>query len=253
MRSTTRLDVSRDRLGELLQGEPPYRVEQIWDGWYRQHRDTERLTNVPASLRARLADELPDALTEIVRSVGDGGDTVKFLWSLRDGPTIETVLMLYRDRATVCVSTQAGCAMACSFCATGQAGFERHLSAGEILEQVVRAASATDRRVSNVVFMGMGEPLANFDATWTAVTRLHGDVGISARHLTISTVGILPGIARSPRRIFPSDSRCPSTRRTTSCAIGSSRSTADIRSPPWPVPAGSISPPNVADSASSGR
>jgi 23S rRNA (adenine2503-C2)-methyltransferase len=126
------------------------------------------------------------------------------LWGLDDGAHVETVLMHYRDRSTVCVSTQAGCAMACGFCATGQAGFERNLGAGEIVEQVMRAIGrAAPRRVSNVVFMGMGEPMANYDRTWTAVERLHGDVGISARHLTISTVGIIPGIARIANEALP--------------------------------------------------
>jgi 23S rRNA (adenine2503-C2)-methyltransferase len=104
--------------------------------------------------------------------------------------------MRYPDRATVCVSSQAGCAMGCTFCATGQAGFERHLDAGEIAEQVVRASHESPQRVGNVVFMGMGEPLANLDSVWEATERLHGDVGLSARHITISTVGIVPGMRR---------------------------------------------------------
>ncbi|HEX9259084.1 MAG TPA: 23S rRNA (adenine(2503)-C(2))-methyltransferase RlmN, partial [Acidimicrobiales bacterium] len=119
---------------------------------------------------------------------------------------VETVLMLYPDRATVCVSTQAGCAMACGFCATGQAGFERHLTTGEIVEQVVRAAArarAIGRRLSNVVFMGMGEPFANYERVWAAVERLHGDLGLSARHLTLSTVGIVPGIRRLASEALP--------------------------------------------------
>jgi 23S rRNA (adenine2503-C2)-methyltransferase len=142
----------------------------------------------------------------VTESVTTNGDTVKFLWQLEGGSRIETVLMLYRDRATVCISSQAGCAMACGFCATGQAGFTRHLTTGEIVEQVVRAARrarALDRRVSNVVFMGMGEPLANFTAVWGAVERLHGDFGLSARHLTISTVGLIPGIRELARRPLP--------------------------------------------------
>ena len=107
--------------------------------------------------------------------------------------------MHYPDRTTVCVSSQAGCAMGCGFCATGQAGFQRQLSTGEIVEQVVRAARRSrdgGRRLGNVVFMGMGEPLANLDNVWPAVERLHADVGLSARHLTISTVGMVPGIRR---------------------------------------------------------
>src|SRR5688500_13484700 len=114
--------------------------------------------------------------------------------------------MLYRDRATVCISSQAGCAMGCGFCATGQAGFTRHLTAGEIVEQVVRAtrrARSVDRRVSNVVFMGMGEPLANTNNVWSAVERLHGDIGLSARHITISTVGLVPGIRDLATRPLP--------------------------------------------------
>src|SRR5262245_31903991 len=116
--------------------------------------------------------------------------TVKWLWQAGDGAQVETVLMRYRDRATVCVSSQAGCAMGCTFCATGQAGFERHLDPGEIVEQVVRAQHATTTRVSNVVFMGMGEPLANVDAVCAAIDRLHSDLGLSARHITVSTVGV---------------------------------------------------------------
>ncbi|HEX7168465.1 MAG TPA: 23S rRNA (adenine(2503)-C(2))-methyltransferase RlmN, partial [Acidimicrobiales bacterium] len=127
-------------------------------------------------------------------------------WSLADGRQVETVLMHYPDRSTVCVSSQAGCAMACGFCATGQAGFDRHLTTGEIVEQVVvasRAAAAAKRRLSNVVFMGMGEPLANYEAVWTAVERLHADVGLSARHLTVSTVGVVPGIRRLAAEALP--------------------------------------------------
>jgi 23S rRNA (adenine2503-C2)-methyltransferase len=143
----------------------------------------------------------------VTTSISDKGDTVKFLWSLvNGGHPIETVLMHYRDRATVCVSTQAGCAMACGFCATGQAGFSRHLTTGEIVEQVVRAARESAKRkqrLANVVFMGMGEPLANEAAVWGAVERLHADIGLSARNLTISTVGIVPGIRTLADRPLP--------------------------------------------------
>ncbi len=193
----TRYDPDRSQLAELLEGEPAYRIEQAWDGLYRQGRPLEEVTGLPAALRSRLAEALPTALELAVEQRTDDGATTKWLWRLRDGAAVETVLMHYPDRTTVCVSTQAGCAMACGFCATGQAGFERHLGVGEIVEQVVRARwAAGDRRVSNVVFMGMGEPLANLDATWGAVTRLHDDVGIGARHLTVSTVGLVPGIRR---------------------------------------------------------
>ena len=152
------------------------------------------VSNVGRARREQLAEQFPLALSEQRRLEGDDGTTVKWLWAAADGRQIETVLMRYPDRATVCVSSQAGCAMACSFCATGQAGFERHLDAGEIVEQVLRAQHATEQRVANVVFMGMGEPLANLDAVWTATERLHGDVGLSARHITISTVGLVPGM-----------------------------------------------------------
>src|SRR5262249_59909456 len=138
-------------------------------------------------VRARLAAQLPAALDPVATSATPDGDTVKWLFGLDGGARVETVLMHYPDRTTVCVSTQAGCAMKCGFCATGQAGFERHLTTGEIVEQVVEAQRRSHSRVGNVVFMGMGEPLANYDAMWSAVERLHDDVGISARHLTVST------------------------------------------------------------------
>ena len=138
----------------------------------------------------------PSRSTQLVEQTAHDDMTSKWLWSCaRDGAQIETVLMRYPERATVCVSSQAGCAMGCTFCATGQAGFERHLDVGEIVEQVLRAAQASPQRVSNVVFMGMGEPLANYDTTWAAVHRLHDDLGLSARRITISTVGVVPGDA----------------------------------------------------------
>jgi 23S rRNA (adenine2503-C2)-methyltransferase len=203
---TARYDVTRAELAELLAGEPRYRVDQVWRGLYEQLAAPDELTALPAALRTRLVGELPPALQLVTERVSDRGDTVKLLWALAGGARVETVLMLYPDRATVCVSSQAGCAMACGFCATGQAGFERHLTTGEIVEQVVRAARrARDggRRVSNVVFMGMGEPFANYDRTWAAVERLHDDLGLSARHLTLSTVGIVPGIQRLATERLP--------------------------------------------------
>jgi 23S rRNA (adenine2503-C2)-methyltransferase len=195
----TRYDVSRAELAELLAGEPRYRADQVWRGLHEELVGPEAMTSVPRALRARLADDLPAGLSMVAERVSDQGDTVKLLWRLVDGAAIETVLMLYPGRATVCVSTQAGCAMGCGFCATGQAGFQRHLSSGEVVEQVVRAARRAremGRRLSNVVFMGMGEPLANLDRVWAAVERLHNDLGLSARHLTLSTVGVVPGIDR---------------------------------------------------------
>lgn len=196
-------DLEPDDWASLLADEPTYRRDQVWQGIHEKHRDLADLTNLPKTLRARLVDATPTGLTPVLESVSDGGETIKFLWQLEDGARIETVLMHYSDRSTVCISTQAGCAMACSFCATGQAGFTRHLSSGEMVEQVVRAARRADgadggtgRRVSNIVYMGMGEPLANYDATLRAAHRIRDHLGIGARHQTISTVGIVPGIRR---------------------------------------------------------
>ncbi|HEY8523856.1 MAG TPA: 23S rRNA (adenine(2503)-C(2))-methyltransferase RlmN [Acidimicrobiales bacterium] len=202
----TRYDVDRAGLAELLAGEPRYRVDQVWDGLHRQLAGPAELTTLPKALRAELDTRLPPALTPLAESVGDGGATVKWLFGLEGGARVETVLMHYRDRSTACVSTQAGCAMACGFCATGQAGFQRHLTTGEIVEQVVaaaRRARADGRRLNNVVFMGMGEPLANYGRVWPAVERVHGDLGLSARHLTLSTVGLVPGIRRLAAEALP--------------------------------------------------
>ncbi len=204
---TSLYDPTREEMSALLAGEPRYRLDQMWHGLYTEFADPSHISTLPSALRVRIADELPSALEEVRHSVGDDGNTVKFLWRLRNGGhLIETVLMLYRSRATVCVSTQAGCAMGCGFCATGQAGFSRHLTVGEIVEQVVRCAreaKTLGRRVDNIVFMGMGEPLANEPAVWGAIERLHGDIGLSARHLTVSTVGIIPGIRTLATRPLP--------------------------------------------------
>jgi 23S rRNA (adenine2503-C2)-methyltransferase len=199
-------DLSRDQLAALLAPEPEFRARQVWDGLYRRALPISELTDLPKALRGRLTEDpaFRPALREHTRRVADGGQTIKWAWDLSGGAVVETVLMHYPDRATVCVSTQAGCAMACRFCATGQAGFTRHLTTGEILEQVVAAiAEARPRRVANVVFMGMGEPLANYDAMWAAVQRLHDDLGFSARHLTVSTVGLVPGIRRLAKESLP--------------------------------------------------
>ncbi len=201
-----RYGIDRAALAALLGDVPRYRTDQVWQGLYANLAAPEEMTNVPLALRRRLAVELPASLAPVSESISDRGDTIKFLWELDGGARVETVLMLSPGRATVCVSSQAGCAMGCGFCATGQAGFTRHLTTGEIVEQVVRAARRAregGRRVSNVVFMGMGEPLANEAAVWGAVERLHGDLGLSARHITVSTVGIVPGIRRLTERGLP--------------------------------------------------
>lgn len=197
-------DLDRAALTQLLAPEPAYRVRQVWDGLYLRAQRPAEMTELPTALRQRLAAELRPGLTEVAQRGADRGSTLKWLWQLQGGSQIETVLMRYHDRVTVCVSTQAGCAMGCTFCATGQAGFGRNLSSGEIVAQVIEAIrAARPARVSNVVFMGMGEPLANYDRVWTAVERIHDDIGISARHLTLSTVGIVPGIRRLSSESLP--------------------------------------------------
>jgi 23S rRNA (adenine2503-C2)-methyltransferase len=193
----TRYDLDLEDLEALLSTEPKYRSRQVFEQLYTGLSTPQEMTNLPKDLRARLDLELPLALREVERSVTDDGETTKWAFALEGGGAIETVLMAYRDRVTACISTQAGCAMGCSFCATGQAGFVRQLSTGEIVEQVIVAARAAQpRRLSNVVFMGMGEPMANYDAMMAAVRRIHGAIGLSARKITISTVGIIPGIKR---------------------------------------------------------
>jgi 23S rRNA (adenine2503-C2)-methyltransferase len=200
----TRYDADPDALAAALGDQPAYRARQVWDGLYRRALPPAEMTDLPRALREQLDAELPLALEPALVSEADDGDTVKWLWRLGDGALVETVLMHYADRSTVCVSSQAGCAMGCTFCATGQAGFERQLTTGEIVEQVVRAVQrARPRRLSNVVFMGMGEPMANLDRVIPALHRIHDDVGISARHLTVSTVGVVPGIFRLAEAALP--------------------------------------------------
>jgi 23S rRNA (adenine2503-C2)-methyltransferase len=200
----TRYDTDPEALATALGGQPAYRARQVWDGLYRRAIAPAEMTDLPLALRERLDAELPLALEPELVTEADDGDTVKWLWRLHDGALVETVLMHYADRSTVCVSSQAGCAMGCGFCATGQAGFERHLTTGEIVEQVVRAVQrARPRRLTNVVFMGMGEPMANLDRVVPALRRIHDDVGISARHLTVSTVGLVPGIHRLAEEALP--------------------------------------------------
>jgi 23S rRNA (adenine2503-C2)-methyltransferase len=187
-------DASRGDIEALLHDEPPYRVQQVWDALHKRAQWPLEMTELPIALRDRLADTLTPSLTPVERRVADGGETIKWAFDAGGRARIETVLMAYPSRVTVCVSTQAGCAMACPFCATGQGGFVRHLRSGEIVEQV--AWAMRERPVTHVVFMGMGEPLANYDQTLAALRRLHEHMGISARRLTVSTVGIIPGIRR---------------------------------------------------------
>ncbi|HET7737031.1 MAG TPA: 23S rRNA (adenine(2503)-C(2))-methyltransferase RlmN [Tepidiformaceae bacterium] len=191
-------------------GEPRYRADQLLNAAYKSFEtDIGAIQTLPVALRTRLAESghTLGAADEIRRAVSDDGETTKLLLRMGDGTLIETVLMQYtgadgsHPRSTVCVSTQAGCAMGCVFCATGQMGFERNLEAAEIVAQVVhfaRILAARKQHVTNVVFMGMGEPLANYDETMKAVRILtHPKAfGLGQRHITISTVGVIRGIER---------------------------------------------------------
>ncbi|MDH3680485.1 MAG: 23S rRNA (adenine(2503)-C(2))-methyltransferase RlmN, partial [Acidimicrobiia bacterium] len=172
-------------------------VDQVWEGLYERGQAPQENTTLPKTLRAQLDALARPGLALEATQRGADDQTVKWLWTLADGAAIETVLMRYPDRATVCVSSQAGCAMACGFCATGQGGYDRNLSVGEILEQIVRArVAAAPRRLSNVVFMGMGEPFANYERLVTALRRTIDELGIGARHITVSTIGLVPQILR---------------------------------------------------------
>lgn len=187
----------REQWKDLLDGEPSYRLDQLWTGLYEHGLAPSEITTLPKGLRSQLMDLTDPGLELATTQTDQDGGTLKWLWNLDDGAAIETVLMHYTGRSTVCVSSQAGCAMGCGFCATGQAGYERNLSVGEILEQVVKArAEADPRRLSNIVFMGMGEPFANYERVMTALHRIINDFGIGARHITVSTIGLVPQILR---------------------------------------------------------
>lgn len=174
-------------------GQKSFRTKQLIEHIYFQRQPFESISTWPASLIKEFGDEFPHDLEVETHQVSKD-DTHKWLYKLHDGKFIETVLMLYPDRATVCISSQAGCAMGCTFCATGQAGFDRHLTTSEIVEQVARTCHSSPIRVSNIVFMGMGEPMANIDAVEEACTILCDQFGFSARNITVSTVGFVPGM-----------------------------------------------------------
>jgi 23S rRNA (adenine2503-C2)-methyltransferase len=197
-------EYTKEELATLLDGEPRYRLDQLFTGLWTEGRALDEITTMPKALRHRLVEQFPSSLEVVNDVASDLGATRKWVFRLAKGATIETVLMHYEDRVTVCVSSQAGCAMGCTFCATGQAGFSGQLSAGEVLEQVMFASrAATPARLSNVVFMGMGEPLANYAVTVNVVKRLHEYRGLSARHLTVSTVGVAPAIERLAHEGLP--------------------------------------------------
>ncbi len=219
------LDLSENDLSKLFAelGEPRFRIKQLWRALYHEGLQSfDEMTTLSKVLRAKLAERFSvSPLTPAVSLRSEDGSTDKVLFRLHDGEMIETVLMRYepdghrRRRKTVCVSTQAGCALGCTFCATGQQGFVRQLSVGEIVGQVLhmqRVARAEDaaeiatgerdkgetQGVTNLVFMGMGEPLANYDNTLAAIRVLNdpNGVGIGARHITVSTVGLVPQILK---------------------------------------------------------
>jgi 23S rRNA (adenine2503-C2)-methyltransferase len=246
-------DLGPDELTALMRelGEPEYRARQVLHWLYKEFvSDFAQMSNLPAALRGKLHDALRLGSAETVaQQISSDGWTRKALLKMRDGDTVEAVLMLYYDRATVCVSSQVGCAMGCTFCATGQMGFTRNLSAGEIVEQVIhfnrwlrehphqpisipeRHREARQRQsrgqgaatghegdgdawfgkysgpsrepaaisaVTNIVFMGMGEPLVNYNNLWTAIRTINSPqgLGMGARRMTVSTVGLVPGIKR---------------------------------------------------------
>ncbi len=203
-----------NQLEEMLAslGEPRYRVKQL-NGWVYKNLAASfgEMTDLPQPLRRKLDASFGlSSLTPVCQSAsGDG--TTKLLFSLVDGRTIESTLMPYPTassglRYTACLSTQVGCPVGCVFCATGQQGYERNLSAGEIIDQVLFFArrlkeASRPNRISNLVFMGMGEPLANYDAVWQAIEKLNSEdgFGLGARNMVISTVGLVPGIRRLSR------------------------------------------------------
>ena len=196
-------DLDLPALQALLEswGEPSYRAEQVWTWLYVHLVDSfEAMTNLPKGLRETLAERATlDVLEVVDTSRTADGRTRKDLLRLRDGETIEAVLMRYETRRTACLSTQVGCALGCPFCATGQMGFRRDLSSGEIVAQALhfaRRLKDQGEHLTNVVLMGMGEPLANYDNSLAAIRRLNHPDGfrLGQRHITLSTVGLVPKI-----------------------------------------------------------
>lgn len=212
-------DLTGPERKELLSGlgVPGFRAKQLSTHYFsRLVDDPQQMTDLPAGERERMVAELlPTLMTPLRTTQTDDGTTVKTLWKLFDGALVESVLMRYPGRVTMCVSSQAGCGMACPFCATGQGGLQRNMSTAEIVEQVVAGARALQRdeiaggpgRVSNVVFMGMGEPMANYKAVIGAVRRLTDPspegLGMSARGITVSTVGLVPRIEQLAQEGIP--------------------------------------------------
>lgn len=198
------LEMTIGQLREQLKqwGEKPFRADQLANWVYRRGvTDPQEMSNVPS----RLAERLGILTSRVAARVDSPDGVAKLLMELEDGLSVETVLIPTADRATACVSTQVGCAMGCAFCATGLDGLARNLQAGEILEQLLHLRQATGKAITNVVFMGMGEPLANYDATVRAVRAIVDPerFGLSARHVTVSTVGLPDGIRRLAKENLP--------------------------------------------------
>jgi 23S rRNA (adenine2503-C2)-methyltransferase len=216
-------NLSLPELERLLGGwdQPAFRARQLYRQLYKGlAASPTAMTDLPLALRERLAAETTLGRLELERDqTADAGLTRKALWRLDGGAVAETVLMVYPDRATACVSTQAGCAMGCVFCATGKLGLLRNLSSGEIVAQAVWAsrvlretiAGPRGNKLSNLVFMGMGEPFANYDRWWAAVERLHDPDGLNmgARTMTVSTVGLVPGDDELRSALMPINKRYP--------------------------------------------
>lgn len=209
------LEMGLDELTEFMKelGQPAYRARQIWEWIYQRYADDfEQMSNLPQSLRAQLAERATlCVVTPVFEQVSLARDTYKILFRLHDGQTIEAVLMLYDKRRTLCISSQAGCAMGCTFCATAQGGLARNLTTGEIVAQALYFArylaqpgalpdTEVERpsSVTNIVLMGMGEPMHNYKNVWAALRRLTdpGAFGLGARNITLSTVGLVPMIDR---------------------------------------------------------
>jgi 23S rRNA (adenine2503-C2)-methyltransferase len=211
------LDLAGRKARAVELGLPPFRATQLSTHYFSHYTtDPAEMTDLPAEGREALVSSMMPPLLTQVRQLGtDGGETLKFLWKLFDGALVESVLMRYPGRITLCVSSQAGCGMNCPFCATGQAGLTRNLSSAEILDQIVQANRAIAagklgglrrdgghdaERVTNIVFMGMGEPLANYARVLTAVKRMIAPapegLGMSARRITVSSVGLVPAILK---------------------------------------------------------
>ena len=188
-------------------GEPSYRAGQITDWLYKKRVDSiEKMTDLPQSLRARLAEKFSFSKIDVVRVLGSDDTTRKFLFRLSDANLIESVLIpaspaLYgekSDRRTICISTQVGCAYGCKFCASGLEGFSRNLRANEIIDEIIAIERVSGEKIDNIVFMGMGEPLANFENVMRAIRIVNAPwgLGIGARHITLSTSGLAPQIKK---------------------------------------------------------